>query len=159
MPLIPWVWAAGFLLVTLLFGAFTAGLNAADVSSTWPNFHPGQFTPNGLCDGAEPWRLACWFNSQRGVHFVHRNLALIAAVLIVYAAFRTLMLTNAPAPRRLAVLGLALVLVQVGLGIWLVTTGGLIGDPTFAKQTLAVLHQVGALALFAVTLTALYGRS
>lgn len=159
VPLAPWIWAFVVLILTLLFGAFTAGLNAADVSSHWPNFAPGQFLPATLCDGADPWRLSCWFNSPRGVHFVHRNIAMISAVLILYACFRTAMASNALAARGIAVAGTALVLVQVFMGIWLVVTGGLIGNPTVAKQTVAILHQVGALSLLLVTLTALYGRA
>lgn len=160
IPARPWAWAFSGLLITLLFGAFTAGLNAAEASSSWPNFHPGQFLPAGLCDGAQsPWRPACWVNSQRGVHFVHRNIALIAAGLLIFASIRTLMISRSSPAKGVAVAGIGLVITQMTLGIWLVVAGGLFGDPTLGKYTLAVLHQLVALALFLTTLTALYGRA
>lgn len=158
VPPNPWTWVSIFLFLTLLFGAFTAGLNAADVSSSWPNFFPGQFLPNGLCDGTEPWRFSCWINSPRGVHFVHRNVAMIAADLVLLACAWTWIRCKGTAARTIAMAGLITVLLQVFLGIWIVVTGGLIANPTATKQTIAVLHQVGALALLTVTLTALYGR-
>ena len=158
IPVRPWAWASVALFPTLVFGAFTAGLNAADVSSSWPHFLPGRFLPPGLCDGAAPWRSACWVNSPRGVHFVHRNLALIAAGLILLASFWTWVRAAGVAARWIAVLGGLTVLVQTFLGIWIVVAGGLIANPTAAKQTVAVLHQIGAFALLTVTLTAIYGR-
>lgn len=158
IPKQPWVWAFGVLCLTLLFGAFTAGLNAADVSNSWPNFYPGQFAPNGLCDGEAAWRAWCWFNSPRGVHFVHRNLAMVAALLIIFASIQTLRTADNRRARVIAAHGIAFVLIQVVLGIWLVVTGGLISDPTAAKQTIAVFHQLGSLLLFSVCLTALFGR-
>ena len=158
IPRQPWVWAFGGLCLTLVFGAFTAGLNAADVSSSWPNFLPGQFLPNGLCDGEAAWRFGCWINSPRGVHFVHRNVALIASALVVFAAFQTFMVSGSGAARALSLLAGLGVLTQVFLGVWIVVTGGLISDPTAAKQTVAVLHQLGALLLYLIAVTALFGR-
>ena len=158
VPLMPWAWASVFLFLTLLFGAFTAGLNAADVSSTWPNFLPSQFLPNSLCDGSDPWRAACWINSQRGVHFIHRNVALIAAGLVIIASVWTWLRGSGKAAQSIAMLGILVVLFQVFLGVWIVVTGGLIANPTASKQAVAVLHQVGALALLTLTLTAIYGR-
>ena len=158
LPRLSWALAFVVLCITLLFGAFTAGLNAADASHTWPLFHPGQFLPNALCDGQEAWHWSCWVNSPRGVHFIHRNVAMIAAGLIAIAAIPTLRTAPEPAARRISFAALLVVLIQMLLGIWLVVTGGLIADPTAAKQTVAVLHQVGALTLLMVCLSALYGR-
>ncbi len=157
LPRTPWVLGFGLLILTLIFGAFTAGLNAADASRTWPHFHEDQFFPRVLCDGDAPWAPSCWVNSPWGVHFVHRTLALAAATAIGGAAVTTLVRRPSPASVRIAGAALAVVTTQFCLGVWLVLMPGSILNPSAAKLALAVGHQVGGIALFILVLTALYG--
>ncbi len=158
IPLNPWVWASGFLALTLVYGAFTAGLNAADASSSWPNFHADRFFPRALCDGESPWALGCWVNSKWGVHFVHRTVAIFATGFLVIAAVRTLARQPSKFGKIVAWGGLAIVTTQFIMGIWIVTMPGSIMNPAPAKLALAVFHQFGGLTLFTIALTAIYGR-
>ncbi len=158
-PRTPWVLSLVFLSPTLIYGAFTAGLNAADASQTWPHFHEDQFFPQGLCDSYAPWALGCWVNSPWGVHFVHRTVALAAALVIGFAAIITLVQRPSPAAAGISSAVLAVLVAQFCLGVWLVILPGSILNPSAAKLTLAVSHQVGGLALFTLVLTALYGRT
>jgi heme A synthase len=81
-------------------------------------------------------------NAPITAHFVHRILALIAAVVVIALAVRVRRSASPERIRRWAVVAAALVLVQIGLGVASVLT------------TLAVLpvslHTLGAAALIAV---------
>jgi cytochrome c oxidase assembly protein subunit 15 len=67
----------GLLGVQLIFGAFMAGLKAANFATTWPLIN-GEFIPSSLSKDT-------WMNFTHdplALHFIHRNLAYVLAILI-----------------------------------------------------------------------------
>src|SRR5690606_35873038 len=71
----------GLLLVQLAYGAFMAGLRAATVAPTWPTIN-GDWIPSGMMERS-------WFNHPINVHFIHRGLAYILFVLVLFGFFKT----------------------------------------------------------------------
>ncbi len=130
---------AGFALATLgiqlLFGAYTAGLNAGQVANTWPTML-GRWFPEGV-DWAQGFAAAV-FNDPFLIHFIHRWWAWVVVVVLVIMA-RKLKKIDA----RMASVAIHSAFgVQILLGIATVMTG--------VNITIAVLHQfVGALLVVA----------
>lgn len=140
-------WPRGLLLalvaITILFGAFVAGLRAGHMYNTFP-LMAGHWIPPGL-GGMEPlWRNL--FENPVTAQFIHRVLALttLAVVLWVWWRLRGADLDVAQVRSRHALLLMALV--QVGLGIctllWAV--------PVW----LGTLHQGGAVLLLSAVIVA-----
>jgi heme a synthase len=124
---------AGVLFIQLLFGAYTAGLNAGQVSNTWPLMN-GRVVPDGIVD-AGGW-FATLTNDPFLIHFIHRWWAWVAVFALVILARRV----KTAGVRRATVAIHSAFGTQILLGIATVMTGVNIG--------LAVLHQaVGALVV------------
>lgn len=123
------------LLVQLMFGAFTAGLDAGYVSNSWPLMND-RLVPEGISWAGSLW--ATLSSDPYLVHFIHRWWAWVAALLLVLLARRA-----KRAGQRGASMALhAAVGTQIILGIATVLTG--------IALPLAVLHQaVGALVVAA----------
>ena len=127
------VGVAGVLFIQLLFGAYTAGLNAGQVSNTWPLMN-GQVVPDGIAD-AGGW-FATLTNDPFLIHFVHRWWAWVAVAALVVLARRV----KAAGVRPATVAIHSAFGTQIILGIATVMTG--------VSISLAVLHQaVGALVV------------
>jgi cytochrome c oxidase assembly protein subunit 15 len=124
------------LLVQLLFGAFTAGLDAGYVSSTWPLMND-HFFPEGV-----QWLGSAWATVSSDpflVHFIHRWWAWVAAAMIILLARRAKRAGERGASIALnAALG-----TQIVLGISTVISG--------IALPLAVLHQACGALLVAAT--------
>ena len=123
------------LLAQLMFGAFTAGLDAGYVSNTWPLMND-RLVPDGI-----QWLGSLWATVSSDpylVHFIHRWFAWVAAIALILLARRA-----KRAGRRGASIAInATVGTQVALGIATVVSG--------IALPLAVLHQaVGALVVAA----------
>ncbi len=71
------------LLVQLMFGAFTAGLDAGYVSNSWPLMND-HLVPEGISWGGSLW--ATLSSDPYLVHFIHRWWAWVAALLLVLLA-------------------------------------------------------------------------
>ena len=69
----------GLLVVQLIFGAFMAGLKAANFATTWPLIN-GEIIPSSISNDT----LASFTHDPLAVHFVHRNLAYLLAILIFF---------------------------------------------------------------------------
>ena len=123
----------GVLFIQLLFGAYTAGLNAGQVANTWPLMN-GHLVPEGI-DSAGGW-LMTLTNDPFLIHFIHRWWAwIVVGVLVVLARRVKTFGVKRAATAIHSAFGL-----QILLGISTVMTGVNIG--------LAVLHQaVGALVV------------
>jgi cytochrome c oxidase assembly protein subunit 15 len=121
------------LFVQLLFGAFTAGLDAGYVSSTWPLMND-YLVPDGIS-----WMGSFWSTISSDpylVHFIHRWWAWVVAALLVLLARRA----RRAGHRGASIAINATVGTQVLLGIATVVSG--------IALPLAVLHQaVGALVV------------
>lgn len=121
------------LFVQLLFGAWVAGMNAGQVSSTWPGMN-GHFVPEGIS-----WAgLSTFMNDPFLTHFIHRWWAWVAVIVLILLARRAKLAGNRPASIAIhTAFG-----VQILLGIATVLSGVAIW--------LAVLHQAtGALLVMA----------
>lgn len=137
------VWARALLallLVQIIWGAFTAGLDAGRIYNTWPLMN-GSFMPENVRAFGYFWKD--FADHKDGVQFIHRNLAwLVAAGFVAYALrFRSV----AGMPWKAL---LAMVLVQFVLGVVTVLSQ--------VEIVLGVLHQLGALLLLAVLLKAMH---
>lgn len=112
-----WACWAG-LAVTIIWGAFVAGLDAGLVYNSWP-LMGNTFFP------ADPFSLMAIFSDPVWVQFFHRWIAVITALVMLGFAWRTQ-----------DILISAAVLIQVGIGI-----------TTLLSQVwipLAAMHQAGA---------------
>jgi cytochrome c oxidase assembly protein subunit 15 len=119
--------------VQLLFGAFTAGLDAGYVSNSWPLMND-HFVPEGI-----EWLGSLWAtisNDPYLVHFIHRWWAWVAAAMLILLARKA----KRAGQRGASIAINAAVGTQVALGIATVVSG--------IALPLAVLHQaVGALVV------------
>jgi heme a synthase len=140
-----WIVAA-ILFVQLLFGAFTAGLDAGYISSTWP-LMDGRFFPAGVT-----WlgsALATIGNDPFVIHFIHRWWAWIVVIALVMLARMV-----KRAGQRSASIAIHIAFgTQILLGVATVLSG--------MNFWLAVLHQAVGAAVVATTAWGLHviGRS
>ena len=126
--------------VTILWGAFVAGLDAGHYWNSWP-LMGGQVFPPDAWDMSPLWLNA--FDNPGMVQFIHRWVAIVAAAAVIgYAA----VLWRHADSSRLAALLAAAVLAQVLLGILTL----LYGVPII----LAALHQAGAVVLLTLLIAA-----
>jgi cytochrome c oxidase assembly protein subunit 15 len=134
-------WALlGLVSVTIISGAFVAGLDAGHVYNTFP-LMDGALIPEGLGDLSPAYLNV--FENITTVQFDHRVLAIGVLVAVGIFWWRAIPAPLAPS-QRLAVRALAAVaVIQVGLGI---STLLLV-----VPVPLAALHQAGAVTLLAVT--------
>jgi heme a synthase len=130
------VTAAMVLLIQLLFGAYTAGLNAGQVANSWPMMN-GQIFPDGVEWGRGFW--STFSSDPYLVHFIHRWWAwVVVAVLVVMG--RKLKAIGA---RGASIAIHSAFGIQILLGILTVLSG--------VNIVLAVAHQaVGALLVASV---------
>eukprot|EP01013_Petalomonas_cantuscygni_P018996 TRINITY_DN3660_c0_g2_i1.p1 TRINITY_DN3660_c0_g2~~TRINITY_DN3660_c0_g2_i1.p1 ORF type:complete len:351 (+),score=58.51 TRINITY_DN3660_c0_g2_i1:96-1148(+) len=116
----------------LLFGAYTAGLDAGYVSSTWPLMND-YFVPGGINWGSGIWNALN--NDPYLIHFIHRWWAWVVVGFLVFLARKA-----RPIDRRASIAIHIAFGSQILFGIATVMTG--------IDIHLAVLHQaVGALVV------------
>ena len=133
---------AALVLLQVAAGAFVAGLKAGSGWNTWP-LMDGALVPQGL-GALSPW----WenlFENALTVQFNHRLLAYAIAAAVAWHVWSLLRGTPDNSPVKAS--GLALggaVLGQIALGIWTLLA--------HVPIPLALLHQGGAVAVFAAAL-------
>lgn len=118
--------ALGFLAVTIIWGAFVAGLDGGMIYNSWP-LMDGQLIPD------EAGISGAFYNNPAGVQFFHRWIAIATGLVIILYAMRV---------QGFALAGM--VFVQITLGILTVLSQ--------AAIPLAALHQAGALILLFILL-------
>ncbi|MDX5983797.1 COX15/CtaA family protein [Sphingomonas echinoides] len=132
--------ALGLLFGQILFGAFTAGLDAGYAFSSWP------LMGDEIFPAATPLTDPLWRNAVDNpvvVQFIHRWFAFVAAAGLVMLALRAM---RAGAPRTATVV-IGLVACQIALGIATLLSG--------VEIVVAVAHQANAaLTLIAATAAA-----
>ncbi len=138
----PRLHAAAIVLAVLVFmqvgmGAIVAGLDAGLASNTWP-LMDGRFVPRGLTSDA-PWYRNVFENGM-AAQFAHRLLAYLVLALTAGLWFTM----RKHAARSVADLALALVVLQAGLGIATLIFR--------VPLPLAIIHQLGAVAVFTAVL-------
>ncbi len=135
-------WILVLLFVQIVWGAFTAGLNAGSIYNTWPLMN-GAFMPDNTLVHGSLWKDLA--DHKDGVQFVHRNLAWLVAAAFVGFAWRY---RNTAALATVWKWLMVAVLAQFVLGVFTVLTQ--------VRIELGVLHQFGALVLLATLLKALH---
>lgn len=135
-------WLLVLLVLQIIWGAFTAGLDAGRIYNTWPLMN-GEFMPENVT--AFGGFLKDFTDHPDGVQFVHRNLAwLVAAAFIAFA----LRYHKLPELRSSTNWLLAAILFQFVLGVFTVLTQ--------VRIELGVLHQLGALLLLTALLSTMH---
>ena len=120
------------LFLQLLFGAYTAGLNAGHIAKTWPLMH-GSFLPAGVDWATDLW--AKLNNDAQVIHFIHRWWAWITVGFLIVLARRIRGVSRKASLAIHSAFG-----IQIILGIATVMSG--------VNIHFAVLHQaVGALVV------------
>lgn len=126
------------LVVQLIFGAFMAGLKAANFATTWPLIN-GEFIPSSLANDS----VSTFTHDPLAVHFVHRNLAYLLAIMIIVWYRKAKQVEAGVYFGRWRSVPLVLVLVQVLLGIFTV----LYANNSTALLWLGVAHQFTGMML------------
>lgn len=135
-------WLMVLLAVQIVYGAFTAGLDAGRVANTWPLMHGRFLSEQAFNYTGTALDLV---DHKEGVQFIHRNLAWLVAAAFVAFAYRE---------RRNAALH--------GADRWLfvaVVAQFALGVLTLVMQVpivLGVLHQFGAVLLLATLLNVMH---
>lgn len=123
-----WAWGCLALLsVTIIWGAFVAGLNAGLIYNTFP-FMDGNMTP------PEKFYISSIIEEQGWVQFFHRWVAIVTGLITIALAVRV----------RNVYLSV-MVLIQITLGISTLLTQ--------VNLPLAAMHQAGAIILLTLLLT------
>ncbi len=126
----------GILFIQLLFGAYTAGLNAGFVSNTWPLMN-GSLIPTGIDWSNGVWNLIN--NHPVVVHFIHRWWAWVTVGFLIVLARR---IRKQCRPASIAI--------HSTFGTQIVV--GIVTVVTSVNIIYAVLHQaIGALLVIATT--------
>lgn len=129
-----------FLLLQIIWGAFVAGLDAGLIHNHWPLMNDGKFIHESVIIERTPvWKN--FIEGKSGVQFIHRYLAFIVAISIIYIWFKTRNLGLTSLQKKSINLLLVLVIVQFVLGVFTL----LLQVPVL----LGVLHQVTAFFLLA----------
>src|SRR5215216_386167 len=128
----------GILLVQISYGGFTAGLKAGHVSDTWPLMF-GKLIPPNLFSS-----FINMFEAPQTIVFIHRWFAFVvlAAVIYLYSVVRK----NNYQPDLFN--GLQWFVAAVSLQIIL----GILTILSYVNIVVALLHQAGAIALFALSI-------
>ncbi|MEO8069166.1 MAG: COX15/CtaA family protein [Flavobacteriales bacterium] len=138
-----WVrWILVLLVLQIVWGAFTAGLDAGRIYNTWPLMN-GEFMPENVRAFGN-W-VTDFTHHKDGVQFVHRNLAYLVALGILLFC---ILPKHGSSLAKANMLMLIMVLVQFTLGVL-----------TLVWQVpivLGVLHQFGAVLLLSTVLNVLH---
>lgn len=124
--------------IQLVYGAFMAGLKAATVAPTWPDIN-GDYIPVQLFHES-------WMNHPINIHFIHRGLAYLIVIFVVIWYFHTKRIHSHPYLQRFSWIPLALISLQVLLGIYTVLQSTHLTRNGFGVfEYLAQLHQLVAM--------------
>ncbi|WP_295048739.1 heme A synthase [uncultured Paracoccus sp.] len=128
--------------VQILIGALVAGIDAGRTYTGWPTMG-GEWIPALIWDPALGWRNL--FENPALVQFTHRMVGYLLAIFAVVVVLRARKSPH-PVTRGAFTAMIAGVAVQVGLGIMNVIHA--------SPLPLALAHQIGAIALFALIIRA-----
>jgi len=138
-------WALGLAAVTIVWGAFVAGIRAGFAYNTFP-LMAGHVVP------PEVWNLSPWwlnaFENTAAVQFLHRALALATGAVVLVLAARVWAARLPGRAGRVALLLGGMVVVQIALGI--ATLLSVVAIPV------AAAHQGGALVVVGLLVWLIY---
>ena len=125
------------LIIQIIYGAFVAGLKAGLYYNTWP-LMAGQIVPTEFYEGLTREGLSALFTNITAVQFIHRTLGIAVLALVVALWVKA---RHIQGQEKAATFLLVFVCVQFVFGVLTI----LLKVPIM----LGVLHQFGALVLFA----------
>lgn len=138
----------GLLTVQLTYGAFMAGLKAGLFAATWPDINGVYMPEMNTLNGEEISLVSAMINHPLGIHFVHRNLAYLITILMLIWTFKAARLSANSLFNAVKWWPLALVIVQVVLGIYAtITSYKAIPQVWGVFEWNAQLHQIVAMFL------------
>jgi cytochrome c oxidase assembly protein subunit 15 len=141
------------LTIQIIYGAFMAGLKAANTAPTWPSIN-GSFVPANIFSNNF---FQDALHNPIAIQFIHRTLAYIIFILIVAWWWKARMENISPAFNKAKNWLLILVLSQVVLGILTVLNSTSIVAGKFGVfEWLAELHQLTGMLLLMCLLSVLY---
>ena len=152
------LWIIGLLAIQLTYGAFMAGLKAATAAPTWPDIN-GAFLPGNLnaWQGRSMSFGESIVNHPVAVHFIHRNLGYLIALLIFVWTLAAARVRGSRWFNRAKWLPLIFVLLQVALGILsVVNSYKAVPQQWGIFEWMAEWHQVVALLLLLSLVFAFY---
>jgi len=132
------------LLLQIVYGAFVAGTNGGMVFNTWPKMGDA-WLPEGVT-ALSPVYLN-FIEGIAGIQFIHRYLAYMAVLLIVYIWFTSKKMNISSAQKNGINAMLYLVIAQFILGVFTLLYS--------VPLSLGVLHQLGAFVLLAAVVYSL----
>jgi len=141
-----WTWVLSFfVLIQIMYGAFTSGLHAGQFDPTWPKMGNNWIAPE-VTSLSPLW--SNFIDGIAGVQFIHRYNAYVVMALVLLIWFKARKLQLLPTQLHGINFLLAMVVVQFLLGVFtLIYT---------VPVVLGVLHQTGAFLLFASTIFVLH---
>ncbi len=130
-----------FVIVQILYGAFTAGLRAGNFDPTFPKMGNYWIAPE--VTSLSPW-WNNFINGVAGVQFIHRYNAYVVVFLVVILWYKSLKVSLSISQKNGIRFLIGIVIVQFLLGVLTLVNS--------VPVVLGVLHQTGAFLLFASTL-------
>jgi cytochrome c oxidase assembly protein subunit 15 len=141
------------LLLQLMYGALMAGHKAAMVAPTWPTIN-GDYLPQNLF--SDPVFLLNFIENKILVHFMHRGIAYVLLVLVIYWTVKLYQINGSSFFNRIKIFPLLLVLLQVLLGIAsLLYARSIIPGVWGIFEWMAQIHQLVGMSLL-LSLVATY---
>ncbi len=135
----------GLVAVQVVYGAFMAGLRAGHLSNTFPLMQ-GSWFPVHLVSGMSLEQAAVW--SPAGIHLIHRTMGWVVAFATLGCGFWVHRQARSSLQRRLSLTVALVGVAQFSLGALTVVLS--------VQPAVAVMHQIGALALLCVISACLY---
>ncbi|HZF63848.1 MAG TPA: COX15/CtaA family protein, partial [Chitinophagaceae bacterium] len=147
-------WIIGLLLIQFVYGALMAGHKAAPAAPTWPEIN-GEFIPAYVFN--RPEGLLSLVDNPIVIHFVHRVLAYLLVVLIIFWTLKASKIKSSRSFTSVRLLPLVFIIVQLVLGILTVLNSLKIAPHDWdAFEWMAQLHQLTAIFLLLSLALVLY---
>ncbi len=141
------------LFIQIMYGAFMAGLKAASAAPTWPTIN-GMWLPDAFWKESITQNL---FFNKITIHFIHRTLAYIILILLIIWYRKASQVKQSDWLNVTKKLSIALVALQVLLGIAaILTSPGIVLGKFGLFEWLAELHQVVGMLLLLSMITNAY---
>jgi heme a synthase len=139
------IWILVLLTIQLVYGALMAGHKAATAAITWPDIN-GKMIPESMF--RQEGGLLNFIDNRIMIHFVHRGLAYILLVLVTILSVRLYKQQLSSLLKRTGWHPLALVIIQVLLGILTVLNAlKIVPNQWGVFEWLAQIHQLVAMFL------------
>ena len=142
------------LAVQLIYGALMAGHKAASAAPTWPDIN-GHYIPPHLFNNQ--LFLLNFVNNTALIHFIHRNLAYFILIFVIALTVVAKSISKTRFIKKIYILPLIIVLIQVTLGILTVLNSiHIVPNQWGIFEWMAQLHQLFGMLLLLSLILLLY---